>query len=455
MGEVLVFMLGIGLGAAAAYWLASKWLGRNDDSLILVERNRELAEVKLELQKEKNNSQSLLTLLSEQRAKVAGLEARSAAEARASEEKLKLLMEAQESLKTQFAELSRQALSQNSDSFLKLAQSNLEKFQQAAQGDLDKRGVAISNLIKPIQDTLSKVETTQREMEKAREGAYASVLTQTETMKAMAEGMRLETNNLTKALRSPTVRGRWGEIQLKRVVELAGMVEHCDFETQVTTRSDQGLLRPDMIITLPGDKTLVVDAKAPLESYLSSIESIDETQRGLHLANHARVIGDHVKKLGAKSYWDQFPSAPEFVVLFLPGEHFFSAALEKDGNLIEFGTQHRVIIATPTNLIALLRTVAFGWRQDALNQNAAKIAALGKEMFERLSSFGESFGKVGDSLTRAVETYDRAVSTLESRVFVTARRFSDLESTPIDGEIKRLETIGRTARESKQLEHKS
>ena len=455
MVETFIFILGLAIGGGLTYTIASKLLGQNDSTVILVERERELANLKNDLKTKDENSQIIQNLLSDERAKNAGLIAKSQAETKSNEEKHRLLVDAQESLKSQFALLSREALSQNNDSFLKLAQSNLEKFQQAAQGDLDKRGQAISALVKPINDTLAKVETTQREMERAREGAYQSVLSQATTMKEMAEGLRLETGNLTKALRSPTIRGRWGEIQLKRVVELAGMLEHCDFDTQVSVKSDGGLQRPDMVVRLPGRKTLVIDAKAPLEHYLSSIESVDENQRGLHLKNHARVVGDHVKKLGAKSYWDQFQDAPEFVVLFLPGEHFFAAALEQDGSLIEVGADHRVIIATPTTLIALLRTVAFGWRQDALTQNAAKIADLGRELFDRLSNFGDHFGKVGESLNRAVENYDRAVGTLESRVFVTARKFAELESSPIDGEIKQLDTLGRTTREVKLLEGKN
>ncbi|MDI9409596.1 MAG: DNA recombination protein RmuC [Candidatus Pacebacteria bacterium] len=454
MVEVIVFVTGLAIGGGLAYYIASKLLGQNDKAVILVEREREILNLKNDLRTKDENSQIVQNLLSDERVKNAGLIAKSQAETKANEEKQKLLLEAQESLTAQFALLSQRALSQNNDSFLKLAQSNLEKFQQAAQGDLDKRGLAISELVKPINETLAKVESTQREMERVREGAYQSVLSQATTMKEMAEGLRLETGNLTKALRSPTIRGRWGEIQLKRVVELAGMLEHCDFDTQVSTKGEGGVLRPDMVVHLPGQKTLVIDAKAPLEHYLSSIEAADEAQRGLHLKNHARVVADHVKKLGAKSYYDQFNNAPEFVVLFLPGEHFFAAALEMDGSLIEVGADLKVIIATPTTLIALLRTVAYGWRQDALTQNAAKIADLGKELFDRLSNFGDHFGRVGESLNRAVENYDKAVGTLESRVFVTARKFSELESTPIDGKIEPLTTLGRTTREVKLLEGK-
>ncbi len=380
-------------------------------------------------------------------AKLAELETRIAEERKASEEKLAMLDRAQASLSDAFKALSSEALKSNNQSFIELAKATLEKFQEGARSDLEKRQKAVDELVKPIRESLEKVDGKLGEIERARVGAYSAL---NEQLKGLVEThlpmLRNETASLVKALRQPTVRGRWGEIQLKRVVEMAGMVDHCDFVEQESRSTEDGRLRPDLVVRLPGGKSIVVDAKAPVSAYLNAVEAGDEAAQQALLVDHARQVRDHMVALGRKGYWEQFKPTPEFVVLFLPGEMFFSAALQQDPGLIEFGVNERVIPATPTTLIALLRAVAYGWRQEALAKNAQEVADLGRQLYERIAVLAGHWSDVGNRLDKAIEAYNKSVATLESRVLVSARRLRDLKAAPEDTEIEAIEPVERTAR---------
>lgn len=367
-------------------------------------------------------------------------------ERKAAAEQLALLEQAQVKLSDAFKALSAEALTTNNQSFLQLAKATLEKFQETAKGDLEKKHQAFSELVKPVRDSLEKVDGKIHELEKVRVGAYQGL---TEQMKHLMEAhhqLRTETGNLVKALRAPNVRGRWGELQLKRVVEMAGMLEHCDFHEQKTVNGEDGRFRPDLVVRLPGGKQIAVDAKAPLEAYLEAIESQDEATRKSRMASHARQIRAHMSSLSRKAYWEQLKPAPEFVVLFLPGESFFSAALEHDPSLIELGVDEKVILATPTTLIALLRAVAYGWKQERLAQNAQEISDLGRELYKRISDMAGHWSKVGKSLGSAVENYNRAVGSLESRVLTTARKFKELHAAADSLEVEESEVVEQAPR---------
>jgi DNA recombination protein RmuC len=385
--------------------------------------------------------------LSDLKAKLAGLEAAVTEERKSATEKQAILSKAETVLADAFKSLSADALKSNNQAFIDLAKATLEKFQEGARGDLEARHKAVDELVRPIRESLEKVDGKIGEIEKVRLSSYSAL---NEQLKGLVDThlpmLRNETANLVKALRQPIVRGRWGEIQLKRVVEMAGMLDHCDFLEQESRTTETGRLRPDMIVRLPGGKSIVVDAKAPISAYLDATESEDETVQRVKLADHARHVREHMTQLGRKAYWEQFDPAPEFVILFLPGEMFFSSALQQDPGLIEFGANERVIPATPTTLISLLKAVSYGWRQEALAQNAQEVAALGRTLYERIRTLGEHWNRVGDRLDGALDAYNKASASMDTRVITGARRFAELKAAPEGLEIEPLRQVERAAR---------
>jgi DNA recombination protein RmuC len=352
-----------------------------------------------------------------------------AGERRSAAEKLALVESAEQRLREAFEALSSDALRRNNSSFLELAKATLESQAREADRSLVDRQQAIERLLEPVSRSLEKVDQQIQQVERQREGAYREISVQVRGLAQAHQQLQAETANLVSALRAPTVRGQWGELQLRRVVEMAGMLDYCDFETQPHVARSEGDLRPDMVVRMPGGSSVVVDAKTPLHAYLEARAASDEEKRAAQLAAHARQVRDHVNQLGSKSYWSQFQPAPDFVVMFLPGEAFFGAALDVDPGLIEHAWSRKVIVASPTTLIALLRAVAYGWRQEQLAENAQRISEQGRELYDRLATWLGHFQRVGSALQTSVRAYNESVGSLKQRVLPGARRFRELGAT--------------------------
>ena len=380
--------------------------------------------------------------------------------------------EAEAKLREAFQALSAEALRTNNEAFLHLAETRLREARTEAASDIDERKKAIETLLAPMAKTLDLVDHEIKESERRRLQSSTELVQRIASLDHMGQGLRMETARLVDALKRPGVRGRWGELQLKRVVELAGMVEHCHFTEQQTIDADDGRIRPDVIVQLPGGKHVVIDAKVPLDAYLRALEAPDEAARQRFLADHAKQVRTHVCQLAAKGYAAQVQPSPDFVVMFLPGEMFFSAALEQDPALIDYGGERRVILASPTTLIALLRAVAYGWQQEAVARDARQIADYGRRLYESVGKLAEHFEKLGSRLRGSVEAYNEAIGSLEGNVLAKARKFKDLQAAsgedlkpiePIDKQPRMLQaaeitgglpfSVGEVAEVAEEVEH--
>ena len=429
---ILLIIAIVAVVVAVAAWSKASALTERKSAL-----EQELAASKVESERKQTEISSLL-------ADRASLEATLASEREATKEKLQLLSEARAELENSFKALANSALESNNANFLELARTTLEKYQSQAKGELEAREKAVEALVKPVAESLKQVDEQVRELEKTRAQAYGTLTSQVASLLDTQKALQTETGNLVKALREPQARGRWGELQLRRVLELSGMLEHCDFLEQETITGDERRSRPDVLVQLPGDKQIVVDAKAPITAYLAALEAPDEATRTARLADHAQQVRHHIDGLGAKSYWAQLPCTPEFVVLFLPGEVFFRAAMDCDAELIDYGVSRKVIVASPTTLIALLKAVAYGWNQKNLADSARKISEAGRDLYKRLGGMAGHLQEMGKKLGGAVTAYNELLGSMERRVFPLARKFPELDRALAVTALPELEQLDKT-----------
>jgi DNA recombination protein RmuC len=373
------------------------------------------------------------------------LRARLKSEETLSAEREQALARAREQLQAVFGDLARDSLQSNSEVFLQLARERLTRQQSDASQALKERETAIESLVQPIREALARTEAQIQAIERDRIDSFASIKTQMETLAGSQNLLSRETRNLVTALRRPDVRGQWGEITLRRLVELSGMTLHVDFTEQEHRSTESGAIRPDMVVHMPDQRDIVIDVKTPLEAYLSAAEAQNDEDRGVQLRRHAQIVGARVRELSSKQYWSQFERSPDFVVLFLPGDQFLTAALQESPGLIDDSLRQNVMLATPTSLVALLKIVAYGWKQSILADNAAEIRRLGEDLYKRLTVFGEHLGKLGKSLGSSVDSFNKAVGSLEQQVLPAARRFPEL-GLRVNREIEPIDPVASLAR---------
>ena len=428
---ILVIIAIVAVVAALGTYFKSAALAERKGSL-----EQEMTAARSDLERKQTEISSLLTAK-------ASLEATLASEREATQEKLQLITAARAELENSFKALANSALESSNANFLELAKATLEKYQSEARAELEAREKAVEMLVKPVAESLKQVDEQVRELEKTRAQAYGTLTSQVASLLDTQKALQTETGNLVKALREPQARGRWGELQLRRVLELAGMLEHCDFLEQETITGDERRSRPDVVVQLPGEKQIIVDAKAPLTSYLAALEAPDEATRAARLADHAQQVRHHIDNLGARAYWAQLPCTPEFVVLFLPGEVFFRAAMDCDAELIDYGISRKVIVASPTTLIALLKAVAYGWNQKNLADSARQISQAGRDLYKRLGSMAGHVHEMGKKLGGAVTAYNEMLGSMERRVFPAARRFSELDRALAAAPLPELEQLDK------------
>ncbi|HEY1851862.1 MAG TPA: DNA recombination protein RmuC [Candidatus Binataceae bacterium] len=452
MMELAAVVVGVAIGLVIGWLLAVARSRRTlEDALREAETSAtaaisETIAVRKELESRKVETEGLRAELRDVENARAALDARADEMRLRFEEQQRILAEAERKLSDTFRSLAADVLKTTNESFLTLAGERLNSVRQETSADLEARQKAIEGVIAPVKESLETLDSQIRAIENVRSAAYGSLSEQVRSLAETQTQLRSETANLVKALRAPVVRGRWGEIQLKRVVELAGMIDHCDFFEQGSVTTDDGRLRPDLVVRLPGDKNIVVDAKAPLQAYLEALEAPTDEIRAAKLKEHAAQVRIHTAKLSAKGYWEHLQPTPEFVVLFLPGETFFSAALEQDPSLIEMGVSQRVILATPTTLIALLRAVSYGWRQELVAENAQKISELGQELYERIATMVEHLASLRSSLNTSVTAFNRTVGALQERVLPSVRKFKEL-GIASKKDLKEFEPIDNVPRE--------
>jgi len=463
MDEAVIMLLAVGGSLVAGLVIGCIWekaratlamarLSGEADSRV-AQAQATLTEVRGESEKAEQEVSRLREALKETEGKWIEADTRRQEAQKTIEEQKGLLASARQELADTFKGLASEALQGNNQAFLDLAKNAFATIQTEAKGDLNLRQQSIENLVKPLNEALIRYEGHIALMEKSRQEAYGGLQQHLQTLAYANEQLQRETGNLVNALRAPQVRGRWGEITLKRVVELAGMVAHCDFVEQESVDSGNGRLRPDMIVRLPAGRQIVVDAKTVLSAYLDAREAQDEKSRQAFLRRHASQLRTHMQQLSAKTYWNQFPQAPEFVVLFLPGEQFLGAALDEDHTLIEAGFKQQVVVATPTTLVALLRAVAYGWRQEQLADNAQDMTRLGKDLYDRMAVLADHLGDIGEALGKAVSAYNGAVGSLEARVLPAARKFKEL-GVSSDKDISTLAGIEQAPRAAPEIPEK-